>query len=184
MLKETSIGAIEFNSIAQGILATDFMLKAASVENFLSKTLCPGKFITIISGLVSDVEASIEAGKRVGGRFIVDEFIIRRVHEEVFPALFGIGEIEEIEAVGVIETYSVSSAILSADKVLKTASVKLIEIKMASGIGGKGVVIFTGSVSDVESSIKAGVDKAVYLGEYVSHIIIPRPHGELIKSLL
>ncbi len=184
MNQETSIGAIEFNSIAMGILSTDYMLKAADVKNYISKTICPGKYITIISGKIPDVEAGIEAGKKVGGRYIVDEFIIRRVHEEVFPALFGVTEIEEIEALGILETYSVSSAIISADKILKTAGVKLLEIKMASGIGGKGVVIFTGSVSDVESSLKAGIEKASFLGEYVADVIIPRPHPELIKSLI
>ncbi len=184
MKEELSIGAIEFNSIAMGILATDHMLKASGVKNYISKTICPGKYITIISGKIPDVEASMEAGKKVGKRYLVDEFIIRRVHEGVFPALFGVNNVDEIEALGVLETYSVSSAILSADAILKTATVKLVEIKMASGIGGKGVVVFTGSVSDVESSLKAGIEKASFLGEYVADVIIPRPHSELVKSLI
>ena len=44
-----AIGMIELSSIARGIETGDFMLKAAQVELNRASTVCPGKYMIIIS---------------------------------------------------------------------------------------------------------------------------------------
>ena len=61
-----SIGAIEFSSVGLGYLAQDEMLKAASVNQIIARTICSGKYLVVVGGSVSDVEAAIEAGIKVG----------------------------------------------------------------------------------------------------------------------
>ena len=61
-----------------------------------------------------------------------------------------------LDAIGVIETTTVASSILSADAALKTATVDLIDIRIANGLGGKSFFTVTGEVSDVRSAVMAG----------------------------
>ena len=50
-----ALGMIELNSISQGILAADAVLKAANVEIMRAQPVCPGKYVVIVSGGVADV---------------------------------------------------------------------------------------------------------------------------------
>ena len=61
-----SVGVIELSSIGIGYQVEDEMLKAASVQLILARTICSGKYLIIVGGGVSDVEAAIEAGLNHG----------------------------------------------------------------------------------------------------------------------
>ena len=63
-----SIGALEFSCIGFGIEAEDEMLKAASVELLVARTICSGKYLVVLGGSVSDVQAAIRAGLAEGRR--------------------------------------------------------------------------------------------------------------------
>ncbi|MCK5094856.1 MAG: BMC domain-containing protein, partial [Spirochaetes bacterium] len=67
------LGVLEFNSIAVGIKAMDDMVKAAPVKIVEAKTICPGKFVVLITGEVAAVDASLSAGKDTGEGCLVDE---------------------------------------------------------------------------------------------------------------
>jgi bacterial microcompartment shell protein len=62
MATPRSIGAVEFSCIGLGIEAQDEMLKAASVEVLVARTICSGKYLVIVGGSVSDVQAAIRCG--------------------------------------------------------------------------------------------------------------------------
>ena len=62
MATPKAIGAIELSSIGIGYQIEDEMLKAASVELLIARTICSGKYLIVIGGCVSDVEAAIQAG--------------------------------------------------------------------------------------------------------------------------
>ena len=67
-----SIGMIELNSIARGILVTDHIGKAANVKILRSHSVCPGKYIVIFSGDVEAVESSKRAGVEIGGVSVIN----------------------------------------------------------------------------------------------------------------
>jgi len=64
MKKGSAIGIIETSSIAKGFEISDSILTAATVELVVNRTICPGKYMVLISGDVDAVQASIEAGIR------------------------------------------------------------------------------------------------------------------------
>lgn len=47
---KNSIGLLEFKSIAKGIEVTDALMKGSRVELVLSNAICPGKYITLVTG--------------------------------------------------------------------------------------------------------------------------------------
>ena len=176
-----AIGMVELSSIARGIETSDSMLKAAQVELLRSVTVCPGKYMVIVGGDTGAVRASLEAGKAAGGEFVVDTLLIPSVHEQVFPAISGTVEVTDPQAVGVIEYYSIASAIEAADAAAKAAQITLIEVRTGYAIGGTGFVVLTGDVG----AVRAAIDAAKQVSElYVESTVIPRPAPQLLESLL
>ena len=95
------------------------------------------------AGDVEAVQNSINVGKEVAGEFLVDSFVIPNVHPTIFPALACATQILELQALGIIETYSSASCITAADAAAKAADVSLIEIRCATGLAGKSFVTMT-----------------------------------------
>jgi len=65
---------------------------------------------------------------------------------------------------------------------MKGANVQLIEIRLANGLGGKGLALFSGDVADVEAAIQIGAAR-VESGNLVQQVVIPRLHAEMAENL-
>lgn len=175
---------IELNSIAAGIEVADAMLKTANVKLVASQAVCPGKYIIIVQGTVSAVKSSVDAGKEVSGEFLVDSLVIPNLHPQVFSALSCASTINGTNAIGVIETFSLVSSVMSADNAAKAADVDLIEIRLGRGLGGKSFVVLTGDVSAVRFAIESAVDNHLKDGMIVKTVVIPSPHPDIMKALM
>jgi len=178
-----AIGLVELNSIAQGITTCDEMVKVAPVTLMLAMTICPGKYISLVGGDVSSVQSSVRRGVETGGDFVVDSLFIPNIHEQVFPAIMGTGSRKDLRSIGVIETFSVASAVVAGDGAAKAARVELVELRLAQGLAGKSFVTMTGDVSDVEAGVRAGVALIRESGMLVKDVVIPRPHADLKQKL-
>jgi microcompartment protein CcmL/EutN len=179
-----AIGLVEFNSIAFGIHATDEMVKIAPVELVIAMTICPGKYLSLIVGDVASVDSSVKRGVAVGSDTVVDSLFIPNIDPMVFPAMMGTAEAGAIASVGVIETFSVASAIIAGDGAAKAAEVRLIDLRVAQGLAGKSFVTMTGDVSDVTAGVAAGVDLIKESGMLVKSVVIPSPHDDLKRKLV
>ena len=181
-----SIGAIELSSLGIGFKIQDEMLKAAAVELLIARTICSGKYLIVVGGSVSQVEAAIQAGLAAADEAIIDHLLIPNVHESVFPALgqsIALGA-DETGALGVVETFSGTSVLAAADAAAKAARVTLFRIHVAMALGGKGLCLMTGSVSDVRAGVQAAAAEVPRRGLLVSEIVIPRPAKELFAEYL
>ena len=179
-----AVGMIEFNSIAAGIETADHMVKAASVEVLLLKTICPGKFLVGVHAGVAAVQASVETGLTHAGDSTVDHFIIPNIHSDVITAMSC--AIEEItgDAVGVIETFSAASSIVAADVASKTANVSLIEVRIAMGLGGKAFCTLCGDVASVNAAVKAGSAAVAKNGLLVRKAVISNMDPQILRHIM
>ncbi len=178
-----SIGIIEVSSIAKGIELCDHMIKAAEITVVEAMPMCPGKYVIIICGDVADVKHSVETASNEAGAALVDKLVIPNIHEQVFGAVNCTVHIDSIEALGIIETYSVASGIRSADTAVKAASIDLIEIRLSRGMGGKSYITLTGSVGAVKAAVTAGCEAAREEGLLAGYSVIPSPHSELKRFI-
>ncbi|WP_026894209.1 BMC domain-containing protein [Clostridiisalibacter paucivorans] len=179
-----TIGLLELNSIAKGIETADAMIKAAEVELILSNSICPGKYIVLISGDVGAVKSSVEAGKEVGRQYVVDELILPSIHPQLINAINGATQIGEVNAIGAMEFFSVATSIVAADAAAKAALINLIEIRLGFAIGGKSFVTLSGDVSAVKEAVEAGSMIGKDNGMLISKVVIPSPRKELFEKLL
>lgn len=181
-----SIGAIELSSIGVGYQVQDELLKAAGVDLVVARTICSGKYLIVIAGPVSDVQSSIARGKEVAGEALIDDLVLPAVHEGVFPALGQsvVLTLDQAEALGVVETFSGVSVLAAADAAAKAGNVTLFRIHVAMALGGKGFVLMTGKLPDVEAAVSAGAAQARDRGLLVSEVVIARPSRELFGDYI
>jgi len=180
---DPALSLVEFSSIAVGIQAADAMVKRAPIEVIQAGTVQPGKYLVLIGGLTADVEEALAAGRQVGGSAIVDIVYLPQVHPELVEALRGGRVPKPKDALGVVETSSVAAAIQAADAGIKAAAVQLVEVRLADGLGGKGIVLFSGLVADVEVAVERGVAALDRPDQLVREVVIPQLHEELWANL-
>ena len=179
-----AIGFIELNSIAKGVETADIVLKTAQVRLLFSKASCPGKYYIFFTGEVAAVQASVDSGLVIAGDHAVDSCVIPNIEEKVVQAINMTNIPEEMAAIGVMEYFSVTASVYSADAAVKAANVDLVDVRLGTGIGGKSFVVVTGEVAAVRAAIEAGVNTPAAEGMLISAVVIPSPHPELLESLL
>ena len=183
-MEYNAIGLLEYSSIAKGIGSADAMIKAAKVELVISRTICSGKYMNLVAGDVQAVKSAVAAGEAYGQEAVIDHFVIPNVHPDVFPAMSGSTQVTKLDALGIIESFSVASLIEGADAAAKAAEVKLIEIRLAMALGGKAFVTLTGQVGAVEAAVAAGAEVVSRAGMLVNTVVIPSPRPELLRDIL
>ena len=176
---EPALALIEFSSIATGIKAADAMVKRAPIYVIKAGTVQPGKYLVLIGGEVADVEESLEEGRDVGRTCLLDYVFLPHVHPEVVESIGGSRVPDPHDALGVIETTTVAASIHAADAGIKGAQVRLVEVRLADGLGGKGIVLFSGMVADVEAAVEIGVGVLERPDLLVRQVVIPQLHPDM-----
>jgi microcompartment protein CcmL/EutN len=180
---EPALALLEFSSIAAGIEAADAVVKRAPIDVIKAGTVQPGKYLVLIGGEVADVEESLAAGREVGGSACVDFVYLPQVHPEVVEAIGGGRVPESKDALGIVETTTVAAAIHAADAGIKGAEVRLVEVRLADGLGGKGIVLFSGLVADVEAAVEIGVGVLERPDLLVRQVVIPLLHPDMWENV-
>lgn len=179
-----AIGMVEYKTVSSGMRAADRMVKTAEVDLLQADTVCPGKFLVLISGDLSAVKAAVEAACNADPAQLIDSFVLGNPHDSIFSALYGTTNIDSPNALGVLETFSASAAIVAADTAAKTALVDLIELRLARGMCGKSYLLLTGEIAAVQAAIDRAIAGAGEDGMFLDSSVIPHPDQKLWQNIL
>ena len=177
---------IEFKAVAAGMTAADIMVKTSEVDIVEAQTVCPGKYIAIITGDLSAVKASVDTAMDMGGENGIDSFVLGNPDESIFPAILGTTNVtaDDVNALGVIETFDAAQIIVAADNAVKTSDVRLIEIRLARGMCGKSYVTLTGEVAAVKAAVDRAKEVVSRSGMLLDTTVIARPDRKFINKIL
>ena len=92
----------------------------------------------------------------------------------IWARLFGLG---------IVETDRVATVIQAADAGVKAAFVELGAVRMADGLGGKGYVLFSGEVAEVEAAVEAAEQWSAESGHVLQAHVIAQLHEEMAFNL-
>lgn len=179
-----AIGMIEFKTVSAGVTAADLMVKTAAVELIEAQVVCPGKYIALITGDLSAVDAAVATAKNQYPEQLIDSFVLGNPHEGIFPAIYGTTHVEYVSSLGVLETFDASAIIVAADIAAKTADVELIELRIAKGMCGKSYLYLCGEVSAVDAAIARAKETVAGSGMFLDSTVIAHPDEQIIKSIL
>lgn len=184
MSADKSIGMIELSSIAAGFLAADAMLKAGDVKLYLSRTICSGKYMVVVAGDASSVESAVGAGIEAADGCLIDSFVLPRIHPDVLVALGRTQVTPPDGALGIVESFNVATLLRAADAMAKSATVTLLEVRLAMALGGKAFVTLTGDVASVQAAVNVGREVVAEAGMLVNAAVISRPHPDVYREML
>jgi microcompartment protein CcmL/EutN len=178
-----ALAVVELSSIARGHRVADAMLKRAPVRLLRAEPVSPGKFVILIEGDVAAVDESFRVGADVAGDRTVDKLFLPQPHAGLWSALAGSAKAGAgVESLGIVETTTVAATVRAADAAAKAARVRITEMQLARGIGGKAFFTVTGPLGEVEAAVDAGVG---VLDPPLVHTteIIPAPHADFVAKL-
>lgn len=186
MNSANNIGIIELASIYKGFEVQDSVLKHARVEKVLARTICSGKYLIIVRGELADIEYCIELAKQVGDFAVISALCIANVNEKIFPAISGCTtlDIDNVDSMVLIETFSVAAAISAVDAALDEADVEVPRIHVAMAVGGKGFAVLTGDAESLKSAIVPAIDFLKEDGSLAGYTLITNPHPDVLRDIV
>lgn len=176
-----ALALLELTGIARGMVVCDALVKRAVVDVLRSHPIDPGKYLIVVAGPVAEIEEALDAAAEAAGDMLLDQLVLPHAHPQLLPAIRGQGGVRDVSSLGVVEAHTLAGAVLSLDAALKSAEVGCVELRLASGLGGKGYFVVTGELYDVEAAIEAAAEHA---GADAMTEIIARPHPDFLGSAL
>lgn len=184
-MSDPAIALIEFDSISAGIVSGDGMVKSSPLGSIYAGTVHPGKYLVFVRGDTASVEVALATGTDLGTGHVTDAVFLPDIHPDVADAIVG-GAREatlRAEALGIVETSTVAAVIDAADAGVKAADVVVSSLRLADGLGGKGYVLFSGLVAEVEAAVETAVDRCEPHGTLVRSDVIAQLHDEMAENL-
>jgi microcompartment protein CcmL/EutN len=174
-----ALALVELGSLSRAYLVLDALVKKAPVTVIAFDEVSPGKSLILFTGGESEVEESLTEARVTCGEHLLDLLMLPNVHDSVVAALRGQPRVRAVEALVAVETRTAAAAVRAADAALKAADVELIRLKLSRGLGGKGLLLLTGVLHDVEAASIAAREAATpecLLGLDV----VAQPHPEIV----
>ncbi|MCH8129258.1 MAG: BMC domain-containing protein [Acidobacteria bacterium] len=184
-MSDPAIAVVEVDSIAVGILTGDAMVKASPLGSIYTGTIHPGRYVIVVSGDTASVEVAVDTGTSVAGDTLVDLVFLPDVHQLVVDAIISDADLADCrgDALGVVETVTIAAVIDAADAGVKAAAVDIPAVRLADGLGGKGYVLFSGDLAEVEAAVDAAVSRGERTDAELRHVIIAQLHDEIRDNL-
>lgn len=178
-----ALALVELTSIARAFVVADAMVKRAPSTLWFAGPMSQGRFLIALTGGVAEVDESYRAGLLLAGDFLLDHVLLPQVERQIVTFIARRSHLPEVDAIGIVETKTVSATIRGADAALKATGCRLIHLMMGHGIDGKGVFAFTGELHDVQASL---MESLYACGEslVVTTEEIAAPHGAMTLRML
>jgi microcompartment protein CcmL/EutN len=183
MSKLPAIALIELSSVAAGAFAADKMVKRAPVELLHAGTVHSGKYLILVGGGTAEVEESYREGMQAASAEILDEVLLPDVHPDVVKALDGKRAFDVHDSLVVLETSTVAAIVRAADAAVKGARVELAELRLANGLGGRGLAVLAGSLTDVEAAAEIATRTLAGRNVTLCHSIVSNVHEQFASCL-
>mgnify|MGYP001030102595 CR=1 FL=1 len=174
-----SLGFVETRDLSRGVVIADAMVKTAPVRLVLLAPVSGGRMLVAVDGDVASVEAAVERAVALAACKLVDALFIADLHPGVPEALRAGRTRTPVAALGLVETSTCAAAVRAADAALKAAAVRLLRLRLAQGIGGKGFLQLGGEVADVEAGVAAARAAVEHEEFLVATEVIAAPHADL-----
>lgn len=187
MKKTSALAVLDFEDIPAGVWAVDAILKKAPIKFVRAGTVTRGRYLVVFGGSTASTAESLEEALATVGKSMLDHTFLPDVHPALFDAAFGARR-KSSGSLLIIETETASSIVRAVEAALKGTPVELIEMRLSdSGLSGKGVALFAGTLHDIEAaavlaSAGTGVNAPPPRG--FSHRLIAAPHEVVEREIV
>lgn len=173
-----ALALIEIASLARAYVTLDALVKRAGVTVLWHRELTPGKSVILFGG---EEEATLEAQAAAldaSGVALLDDVLLPHAHPQLWQGLDGAYPARQGDAAAIVEVSTVASTLLALDAGLKAAAVTLVKLRLAAGIGGRGVFVLAGELGDAQAAAEAAA-AAIQEERLLALEVVTRPHAEV-----
>ena len=178
-----AIALLEFESVAAGILASDYMVKRSPIALLRCGTIHPGRYLVLVGGSVASTEEAFAAGLQVGESHgaLSGSIFLGDVHPYVHDAVLGERKAAAGDSLAVVETRSSPALLGAVDAAVKSTPVVLSEIRLGDDLGGHAIALMSGTLFDTETALDICVERAG--DQLLARTLLPRLDSDL-RSVL
>ncbi len=173
-----ALAVVEIASMARAYVVLDALVKRAQVTVLGHRELTPGKTVILFGGGEEETLEAHAAALGASATHLVDDLLLPQAHPQIWAGLDGDATPRRGDAAAIVELATVASTLLAADCALKTTDVQLLKLRLAAGIGGRGLFVLGGELADIEAAAEAGV-AAVQPERRVACEVVSQPHDEV-----
>lgn len=140
----------------------DAIAKHAPVASITTGTTQPGHYLILVAGDTASVDVAVDVVADAASDALLDHVYLPDIAVSVASAITSGSDSASStgDAVGIVETATVASAIRAADAAVKDAAVDLATLRLADGLGGKAFFIIDGPIGEVTSAVAAASEAA------------------------
>jgi microcompartment protein CcmL/EutN len=155
-----ALAMLEIGDVPTGLVALDALAKEAPVSILAAGTVQSGHWLVAFAGDVEAVELAFARASLRAAAFLIDAVLLPHAEARLLPALRdGAVRFPHVgDALGVVQTSSPPTLLRAVDAALKGAQVELVELRVAEGLGGRGLATLWGHQSDVEAALELCTD--------------------------
>ena len=165
--------------MARAYVMLDALVKRAQVTVLAHKELTPGKSVILFAGGEEDCLEAHQAALQASGTSLIDDLLLPMAHEQIWSALNGQLNARRGEAAAIFEISSVASTLSALDVALKTTDVSLVKLRLAAGIGGRGLFVLTGPLDEVQAAVEAACGSVQPEERLLASEVIAQVHDEI-----
>ena len=159
----------------------DAMAKRAPIRFRHHGRHSSGKYVILIEGDVASVAEAYEEGLQHAGDALLDHMQLAVVHDALWSALDGDYASPDERAALMVETTTVATCVESLDFSLKLVDASIVDLQLASGIGGKGYFALQGEQHDLDY-LHEELAIRIPDPQRVAIDLIPRPHLDMLTA--
>lgn len=175
---DPALALIEYDSVARGILAVDRMLKRSPIALLKCGTIHPGRYLALVGGSVASTEEAWRTG--CGAGEVTDDVFLPDPHPDLVSALAAPPVPHAAEAMVVLETTTSPALLRCVDAALKAVPIHLAVLRLADDLGGRGLAIFTGALTDLQAALAIAESAAGPRGCLAGQALLPRVETTLL----
>jgi microcompartment protein CcmL/EutN len=178
-----AIALLEFESVASGILASDYMVKRSPIALLRCGTIHPGRYLVLVGGSVASTEEAFAAGRQVGESrgTLSNSIFLGDVHPHLHDAVLGERKPVVGDALAVVETHSSPALLGAVDAAVKSTPVVLSEVRLGDDLGGHAIALMSGALFDTETALDICGERAG--DQLLAGTLLPRLDADL-RSVL
>jgi microcompartment protein CcmL/EutN len=181
-----ALAMLELADVPRGVRALDALVKEAPVHVLAAGTVQRGHYLILFRGQVEAVELSYQRARDTAARTLVDAVFLQHAEDRIVPSMMDrvIRWPAPGDTAGILQTGTPPTLVGAVDAALKGASVELVELRIAEGLGGKGIATIWGELSNVEAAMGAA-HAAMARGnpDRCSTSIVPRADDEVVRAI-
>jgi microcompartment protein CcmL/EutN len=173
-----ALAVVELASLARAYVVVDALVKRARVTLLGHREVTPGKAVILFGGGEEETLEAHAAALAASATALLDELLLSQAHPQLWLALAGASQPRRGDAAAIVELSSVATTLGALDLACKTTDVTVLRLRLAAGIGGRGLFVLGGALDEVQAAA-AAVRTAVAPERLLGCEVVSHPHEEV-----